>query len=309
MQKIIKKFCKNNETLLYIFLLIFLPSTPPGPDQETTWFCVFKSFFIFMNMVLGFNLYLFISVFLVPMLYAIIIYFTSPYKSVSFRRGMLYLFGGIMSTVIVQFIYFFFPSMVSAFIGADDFHKYFFVVGPIEEFSKYIMFLFILYMTKDRKISSHPFKYMFYMSMVGLGFAVLENMHYITRYGEEVIATRLFTSTIAHMIFGLLFGYWLGLAHIEKKKLKDRSVFGVLTESNKRLKKMVLTFVGFFVASFYHGLYNFNLAQSMFSTMVILIIILMFGFIFTRLLASDLNNQWRNRNTKKDNPPTELPSV
>lgn len=262
-----------------------------------------------MNMVLGFNLYLFISVFLVPMIYACIIYFTSPYKSVSFRRGLLYLFGGIMSTVIVQFIYFFFPAIVSAFIYADDFYKYFFVVGPVEEFSKYIMFFFILYLTKDRQISSHPFKYMFYMGMVGLGFAVLENMHYIIRYGEEVIIVRLFTSTIAHMIFGLLFGYWLGLAHIDKKKLKDRSVFGVLTEKNKKLKKVALTFVGFFAASFYHGLYNFNLAQSFNSRMVILIMILMFGFIFTRLLANDLNNQWRNRNTKKDNPIKELPSI
>jgi hypothetical protein len=66
-------------------------------------------------MVLGFNFELLFTMFLIPMLYALIIYFTSPYKSVSFKRGLFFLWGGITSTIIVKLIYFFIPSFTLLF--------------------------------------------------------------------------------------------------------------------------------------------------------------------------------------------------
>ena len=252
-------------------------------------------------MILGFDFQLFVGVFFVPLLYALIIYLTAPYKSVSFKRGLIYLFGGMMSVVLVQFFYFFVPWFGKSFT-LEPFVKFFFVVGPVEELSKFLLFFFILSLTKDKKVSDHPFRYMFYLGMTGLGFAVMENIHYAQNYGEGILMIRTFTSTIAHMIFGLLCGYWVGLGVVDKKKMSNRSIFGVLTMKYPFIKKALYTFTGLFVACFYHGLYNFNLMTSLYSSQVILVMILMFGLIFSRMLAIDLNNQFRNRETKKDNP-------
>jgi len=248
-------------------------------------------------MILGFNLELLIATFFIPLVYATIIYFTSPYKSVSFRRGLIFLWGGMTSTMLVQLFYFFIPFLSKSH---SDFFQLFAVVGPVEETSKLIAFFLILHFTKDKKVSSHPARYMFYFAMVGLGFAIIENIHYMQRYGIWVLPTRLFTSTIAHMIFGLLLGYWAGLSTITKRKFEDRSMFGVISNKYKRFKKFTYVFCGLFVASFYHGMYNYNLATSMFSSKIILIMILSFGLIFSKLLANDLNEKWKNRETKED---------
>ena len=243
-------------------------------------------------MVLGFNFELLLTMFLIPMLYALIIYFTSPYKSVSFKRGLFFLWGGITSIIIVKLIYFFIPSFTLMF---DPFIKFFGIVGPVEEISKLIMFYMVLNITKDKKVSSHPSRFMFYFAMVGLGFAIIENVQYVKMYGSQVLTNRLFTSTIAHMIFGLFLGYWVGLTTIKKKKFEDRSIFGVLLNKYKKLKMCTLVLCGLFVSSFYHGIYNYNLATSNESTRVILIIILSFGVFFSKTLLSDLNYKWKNR--------------
>ena len=206
------------------------------------------------------------------------------------------MWGGMASTMIVQLFYFFIPFLTSN--HSTEFHL-FGVVGPVEEVSKLIMFYVILNGTKDKKVSSHPARYMFYFAMIGLGFAILENIHYMQRYGDWILLTRLFTSTIAHMIFGLLLGYWAGLSTVTKRKFEDRSVFGVLANKHSKLKKFTYVFIGLFVASLYHGMYNYNLATSVFSSKIILIILLSFGLIFSKLLANDLNEKWKNRETPK----------
>ncbi len=84
----------------------------------------------------------------------------------------------MFSTVIVQLFYFFIPHLTDTH---TKFYEYFAVVGPVEEISKFILFYGIVSLTKDRKTSEHPFKYMFYFAMTGLGFAILENIHYIVQ--------------------------------------------------------------------------------------------------------------------------------
>ena len=62
-------------------------------------------------MLLGFNIQLLVAIFFIPLIYAVIIYFTSPYKSVSFRRGLLYLWAGLLSPTVVQMFYFFYTTL------------------------------------------------------------------------------------------------------------------------------------------------------------------------------------------------------
>ena len=247
------------------------------------------------NMIFGFNIQLFVTVLLFPFIYSLIIFFTSPYKSVSYKRGLLFLLAGIFSTEVVHLIYFFIPYLGESH---SDFFTYFGIVGPVEEVSKFIMFYGMMSLTKDKKVSEHPFKYMFYFGMTGLGFALLENIHYIMYYGEEILLPRSFTSTIAHMIFGLLFGYYIGLGSITRKSFENRSIFGVLVRKNKKIKKFIYFLTGYLLASYYHGMYNYNLATSDESAGIILMILLAFGLIICKLLADDLNRKWSLREKK-----------
>jgi len=243
-------------------------------------------------MLLGFNIQLLVAIFFIPLIYAVIIYFTSPYKSVSFRRGLLYLWAGLLSPTLVQMFYFFIPHLRE---NHSDFYQMFAIVGPVEEISKFILFYTVLMVTKEKKISDHPFKYMFYFAMTGLGFAIFENIHYIMMYGESVLPIRTFTSTVAHMIFGLLFGYWIGLGTIVRKNFEDRSVFGVLVRKHHDLRRFIYFMVGFVFAFFYHGMFNYNLATSEQSAMIILIMLISFGLVTSKLLADDLNRKWSSR--------------
>ena len=144
----------------------------------------------------------------------------------------------------------------------------------------------------------HPFRYMFYFALVGLGFAVIENMTYVRMYGEEVLYIRTITSTIMHMIFGMIFGYWIGLSKIYKSKFENRSVFGVITNKHKKLKVFIYTLIGFLSALTYHGMYNYNLVTSEESSKIISMIIIVLGLLSCKLLANNLNTQWKNRMKK-----------
>ena len=244
-------------------------------------------------MMWGINIELLLGLFIPPLLYAILIFFTSPYRSVSFSNGLLFMIGGIVSVTILQTTYFLIPSLESN--GYNYFSKFFIKIGPLEEFVKYIMFVIIMLFVNKNKVSEHPFRYMFYFSLVGLGFAMIENIGYVKIYGEEVLYIRTFSSTIMHMIFGLLFGYWIDLSTISKKKFENRSVFGVITRRYKKIRTLTYTLIGFMFASIYHGLWNYNLATSDKSTQTIMIILIIFGLLTSKLLTNDLNNQWRNR--------------
>lgn len=244
-------------------------------------------------MIWEINIGLLLGLFIPPLLYAIIMYFTSPYRSVSFINGLFFMVGGIASVAILDTIYFLAPDF--DFSEHDYFLRFFIKTGPIEEFVKYIMFIIVMSFVNKNKVSEHPFRYMFYFSMVGLGFAMIENIGYVEIYGEDVLYNRTFTSTVMHMIFGSLFGYWVGLSTINKKKFENRSVFGVITRKYKKIRILIYTLIGFIFASIYHGLWNYNLYTSDESLKTIMIMLIIFGLLASKLLANDLNNHWRKR--------------
>lgn len=241
--------------------------------------------------MLGFNIALLFGLFVPPLIYAVIIYFTSPYRSVSFKNGILFMMGGIISVTLLQLIYILFPTM--GFSHKEFFLRFFMFVGPLEEISKFIMYIVILNFIDKNKVSEHPFRYMFYFSLVGLGFAAIENIGYVKIYGENVLYVRTFTSTIMHMIFGLLFGYWIGLATINKRKFGNRSVFGVITNKHKKLRMFIYALIGFISATLYHGLWNYNLSTSKEASDSIMIMLIIAGLLACKLLADDLNSKWR----------------
>ena len=77
--------------------------------------------------------------------------------------------------------------------------------------------------------------------MIGMGFATLENILYVQKYGVQTGFLRMFLAVPAHATFGVLMGY-----HVGKAKF-DRPNSGRLL------------LLGLFWAVLFHGLYDFFL--------------------------------------------------
>ncbi len=83
-----------------------------------------------------------------------------------------------------------------------------FVVGPAEELSKFAAVRLVPYRSL---YFDEPIDGLVYSAAASLGFASLENLGYILEFGPEVMLLRAPLSTLAHVIFGSIWGYVLGL--------------------------------------------------------------------------------------------------
>jgi RsiW-degrading membrane proteinase PrsW (M82 family) len=111
------------------------------------------------------------------------------------------------------------------------------IVGLSEEWSKYIFLRGFAYRKKD---FNEPFDGITYSVMVSMGFATLENILYVANGGFGVAIMRMFLSVPAHATFGIIMGYYVGLAKFRNHSTK-------------------LRMTGLFVATAFHGAYDFCL--------------------------------------------------
>jgi len=253
-------------------------------------------------MIFGINIALLLALVLPPLLYAGLIYLTSPYKSIDIKRGLYHIMAGFTSVFILSIIFLVIPSWSGSSV---DFLNTFFFIAPKEELVKLLVFLTLGGVAS--RSSEHPVATMFYMGMVGLGFSLVENIQYVMIYGEEVLLTRMFTATIAHMLFGMFMGYWIAKGNINNGR-GNRSVFGVLMGNNLRLKRNIYVLLGWLAAVGYHGLWNYNLMISTqaypgfsdISSTPIMIMLIFFGLVGAKFASKDLNDSYRMRlkNTK-----------
>ena len=84
------------------------------------------------------------------------------------------------------------------------------VVGPVEEISKFLAVRLKAYRSL---YFDEPIDGLVYAAAASLGFASLENLFYVMEFGPEVMLVRAPISTLAHLVFGCIWGYALGLHH------------------------------------------------------------------------------------------------
>jgi len=84
------------------------------------------------------------------------------------------------------------------------------VVGPVEELCKFSAVRFAAYRSQ---YFDEPMDGLVYGAAASLGFASLENFFYVLSYGPEVMLLRAPLSTVAHLVFGSIWGYALGQHH------------------------------------------------------------------------------------------------
>lgn len=151
-----------------------------------------------------------------------------------------FLFGAVVSIVVTTILYFLYSSFFPPFKEKsvfDQFIKAFFMVGLIEEFSKYII---VRYYAQPKKEFNEPFDGIVYAVMVSMGFAVTENIFYVLEGGFYTAIGRAFTVVPAHATFAVLMGYFMGRAKISKNKT-------------------MLNLTGLLLAVLFHGAYDFFL--------------------------------------------------
>lgn len=158
------------------------------------------------------------------------------------KRLLIYnfLLGAFVSIVITTILYYVFDVILPLRDHTSvmqQFIKAFFVVGLIEEFSKYII---IRYFAQPNSSFNEPFDGIVYAVMVSMGFAATENILYVLEGGYQTALIRAFTAVPAHATFGILMGYYMGKAKF----------------SNNRI---VLNLSGLLLAIVFHGAYDFFL--------------------------------------------------
>jgi protease PrsW len=94
------------------------------------------------------------------------------------------------------------------------FHAYI-IVALTEESSK---FLVLRYYAYPQETFNEPFDGIVYAVMIGMGFATVENIEYVERFGFQTGLVRFFLSVPAHASFAVLMGYYVGTAKSNKAR-------------------------------------------------------------------------------------------
>lgn len=158
------------------------------------------------------------------------------------KRLMIYCFllGGIVSIFITTLIYIAFDIVMplnDKFSVLQQFVKAFFVVALTEEFSKYVI---VRYFAQGRKNFNEPYDGIVYAVMVSMGFAAVENIFYVIEGGLPTAFLRAITAVPAHATFGIIMGYYMGLAKFSPNRAR-------------------LNLTGLLLAILFHGAYDFFL--------------------------------------------------
>ena len=124
-----------------------------------------------------------------------------------FFLGFIMAFPVVIAEMIFDFV--FIKDGVTNFILL--FISVFMSVALIEEGAKFVVSKFIGY---DDKEFDEIYDIIVYSVFASLGFACIENILYVFRFGAGVAVSRALLSVPGHMCFGVLMGYFLAMAKI-----------------------------------------------------------------------------------------------
>jgi RsiW-degrading membrane proteinase PrsW (M82 family)/ribosomal protein S18 acetylase RimI-like enzyme len=169
------------------------------------------------------------------------IFYRDRYNKEPLLNLILTFFLGILAAVPAVIIEFAFNTNASSIAMVAV--QAFLVVALTEELCKFAVLRWYSY---PKKSFDEPLDGIVYGVVASMGFATIENILYVTRYAEmgmgyQVALMRMFLSVPAHATFGILMGYYVGLAKFATTN------------------KTQLIFKGIFWATLMHGVYDFLL--------------------------------------------------
>ncbi len=132
---------------------------------------------------------------------------------ISFALGMASILVALGLETLAAKITTAFPLLFKT-IGGIAINAYLFVALP-EELSKFFMLRWYAY---RKPAFDEPFDGIVYAVMVGMGFATVENISYVSEYGMMTGILRLFLAVPAHATFAIIMGYFMGKARFSPQK-------------------------------------------------------------------------------------------
>ncbi|MFM6926532.1 MAG: PrsW family intramembrane metalloprotease [Ferruginibacter sp.] len=155
------------------------------------------------------------------------IYFKDKYNREPLWLLMLSFFMGMLTIIPAIIIQLGLTGPVEKLMGQGILYTAVFsylIVALSEEGSKFLALRFVPF---RRKAFDDPFDGIIYAVMVGMGFATVENIMYVTDRGLGTGILRMFLSVPAHGTFAVLMGYHLGLAKFDPANRKRYMILAI----------------------------------------------------------------------------------
>lgn len=191
--------------------------------------------------LLEYSLIVFPAIFLM-----VFIYMMEPLKKepkflllASFGLGMLSPLLSDIFSIIPEILRSVLTDVKDRFL-ADVLFRFFIIYGFCEELGKYIM---LRVLTWKNKNFDCVFSGIVYAVFVSLGFAVLENFDYVSKYGISCAIDRMVTAIPGHACFAVYMGYYYS-------KSKEMALLGNFKKSREFTRSAI------FVPALIHGLYD-----------------------------------------------------
>jgi len=164
---------------------------------------------------------------------------------------------------------------------SEHFGMTFFVAFIVVAFNEELFKFVALYLFPfQQKFFNEPFDGIVYAVMIGMGFAMVENILYVHRFGIAETWGRAFTAVPSHGVYAIIMGYYAGLAKFNTTQ------------------RWTLLLKGLLFATLLHGAYDLFLLQQELEWLMLLSIVILYGSMF---LA------WRMIKThQKDSPWKEV---
>lgn len=99
------------------------------------------------------------------------------------------------------------------------------VLALSEESTKFMLLLALAF---HRRFFNEPFDGIVYAVLIAMGFATLENVAYTNRFGLQTGLLRSLTAVPAHLVFGIVQGYFAGLAKFDRPNRNHLLARGLL---------------------------------------------------------------------------------
>nr|WP_320120475.1 PrsW family glutamic-type intramembrane protease [uncultured Marinifilum sp.] len=174
-----------------------------------------------------------------------IILFYVYYRDKYEKEPISLLAKGILAGIIICIPVIFAEKAISAFLPliftgkiAYAFGNAFLVAALCEEAFKLLAVYILVWKNPN---FNERFDGIVYAVFVSLGFALAENIMYVFSNGMSTEIARAFTAVPAHAMFGIMMGYYLGLAKFSRKG------------------KTSLLLLAFIIPFLVHGIYDFIL--------------------------------------------------
>ena len=98
-------------------------------------------------------------------------------------------------------------------------------IGPIEEFSKMLPFLVVVL---HFKAFDEPLDGIVYASFIALGYAAVENYHYLDFLGPGEALARGFAGPVIHILFASIWAHWITGAHLAGRSVTKAAAGSLL---------------------------------------------------------------------------------